>query len=147
MHAYVKDGRLDSYSEQFFPKPVPATEITVTLEAEDGTKTEKVETVPEVPGLVYDEAIEFQFEEIPVYEDGKIVPYSQSRKKAEDDAESEAKAEADRATRKKEILATVGTLSNERAGLVALGFEATEAEISDIDAKVAELREEFANIR
>lgn len=147
MYAYIKDGVLDSYSEEFFPKPVPATEITVTLEAEDGTKTENVETVPEVPGIVYDESIEFDFDETPVYEDGKIVPYSESRKKAEEDAEAEAKAEADRAIRKKEILATVGILSNERAGLVALGFEATDAEISDIDAKVAELREEFANIR
>lgn len=141
MYAYIKNGVLDSYSEEFFAPPIPAQEITVTLETEDGTKTEKTETVPEVPGLVYDEAIEYDFEEIPVLEDGAIVPYSESRKKIEDDVEKENERVESVNRRKTEIRAEIGRLSNERAGLAAL--MADENELSEINAKIETLRTEY----
>lgn len=146
MFAYIKDGHIDSYSEEFFPKPVPAFERTVETKDEDGETVVTVEIVPEVPGLVYDEAIEYDFDETPVFEDGTIVPYSESRKKAEDDAAAEEKAASERAIRKKEILATLGLLSNERAGLVALGFEYADAELREIDDRIGELRDEYGSI-
>lgn len=129
MHAYIKDGRLDSFSEEFFPKPVSATEAE-----------------PEIPGLVYDEAIEYDFEEIPVFEDGKIVPYSKSRKKAKDDAEAERKRSESAKLRKTEILSEAGRLDFERSGLLALGGSNDDPEISEIAAKIAALRTEYESL-
>lgn len=60
MHAYLKDGAIDSYSEELFQKHVPAR----TEKTDEG-----IVEIPEVPGLVYDEVIEYDFEEIPVFED------------------------------------------------------------------------------
>lgn len=104
MYAYIKDGRVDSFSEEFFAKPIPAFERTVEEKDEDGETVLKTETVPEVPGLVYDEAIEFDFEDTPVYEDGKIVPYSESRKKIEDDLRILSEEDERKKSRKSEIL-------------------------------------------
>lgn len=146
MYAYVKNGVLDSYSEEFFAPTIPAQEITVTLETEDGTKTEKTETVPEVPGLVYDEVIEYEFEEIPVLEDGQIVPYSESRKKTEDDAEAERKRAESVKARKAEILAEAGRLDSERSGLLALGGSKDDPEITEIEAKISALRTEYESL-
>lgn len=135
MFAYVKNGVLDSYSEEFFAKPIP-----VRTEELDGEAVE----IPSVPGLAYDEAIEYDFEETPVLEDGAIVPYSNSRRKSEDDAEKE-KARVESVNRRKsEIRTEIGRLSNERAGLAAL--MADENELSEIDAKIETLRTEYLSI-
>lgn len=141
MFAYIKNGVLDSYSEEFFAKPIPERTETVTQETEDGEIVETTVTIPEVSGLAYDEAVEYDFDDVPVLEDGAIVPYSESRKKAEDDAEKE-KARVESANRRKaEIRVEIGRLSNERAGLAAL--MADENELSEIDAKIETLRTEY----
>ena len=49
MYAYIRDGKLEAFSEEKLQIAIPEQEITVTLESEDGSKTEKVETVPAVP--------------------------------------------------------------------------------------------------
>lgn len=137
MYAYIKNGVLDSYSEEFFPNPIPAR-----TEENDGETVE----IPEVHGLAYDEAIEYDFEEIPVFEDGAIVPYSESRKKAEDDAEAERKRSESAKLRKTEILSEAGRLDSERSGLLALGGSNDEPEISEIAAKIAALRTEYESL-
>lgn len=141
MYAYIKNGRLDSFSEEFFQKPVPESEITVTLEAEDGTKTEKKETVPGIPGLAYDECVEYDFNETPVFEDGAIVPYSESRRKIEDDQRKTDEESIRKETRKSEIRTEIGMLAKQRDGLVELGGD---EEVREIQKRIDELKDEYA---
>jgi hypothetical protein len=95
---------------------------------------------PLIPGLIYDEVIEYKDEGRITYENGKIIKYEDSEAKAAEDKRAKAEATAAAEKRKKEIITTLGTLKSERDGLELIGEDITAVE-QQIEALQKEYRE------
>jgi len=164
MYAYIKNGGLILTSDSLFDKQIeevaemqlvtdtltrtvidPETGKEITEEYQGQEYMDRVIVQPFVPGLIYDEVIEYTEEGRVTYENGKLIPYEESEEKAAEDkkAEEEAAAEAKKRkeTRPQVIIEELGKLKTENDGLALVGGDTTE-----VEARITALKEEYAEI-
>lgn len=137
MYAYIKNGKLLLTSDQLIEKQIEEVsgmqeltrEVEIDLTDEETgeivldkdrnpEKTMKEEKYSEfvvtqsfVPGLVYDDVIEFEIEGRVCFENGSIVPWEESEEKFQEDLKSQEIPKADPEKIKSEIKERLGVLS------------------------------------